>query len=153
MSDEKLNIKKQSEELDRQSKKFNKYREELKAKCTHTRNGELTLVPSRENGNGNLVYICKQCRKVIRFETLDDARVNNSVADVDRMIDAIKLNANPNNDADAEMLKKLAKTQYYLGKIPSWYKAAIVHGNKRRNNNDNNNRHNDGGSWDKSNIR
>jgi len=152
MAEEKMNIKKQAEEIDRQNKKFNKYREELKAKCTHTRNGELTLVRGKNSNNGELVYICKQCKKELHFNQMSEAELQEACNKIDSAIDVIKVNANPNNENDVEMLKKMAKTQYRLGEIVAYYKAATSRNNKHRGNGNNHHDNNGGGVWGKPSI-
>jgi hypothetical protein len=149
--EEQLNIKKQSEELDKQEKHFGKYKEELKAKCTHTRNGELTLVPKKDgNKDGELVYVCKQCRKVLRFSRIDENDLQKSIDLIDQAIDIIKASANTNNENDDEMVKRMAKVQYRLrNDIMPYYKAATSRNNRGNKNRDNNN---DGGAWGKANI-
>lgn len=148
-----INIKKQAEDVDKQEKKFSKVKEQLKAKCTHTKNGELTLVPRREGGkDGELVYICKQCKKVLKFSRIDDSEAQAALDMVDCMIDIIKANANTNNENDMDMVDKMAKVQYHVrNSVLPFYKASLSRNNNRGNRNNNNNRDRDY-AWSKPNT-
>lgn len=146
-----LNIKKQVEEATRKKREFEKFQEELKSRCSHTNKGELTITkvdPGKAKAEGfsdadaNKIYMCKQCHKYINISALNENDIKHACDVIDRVIDTIKMTADPSREDDSELIKKLGKIQYRVrNDIPNYYKAASKKngkGRKRNNSNDNN---------------
>lgn len=148
------NIKKEVDQVSKQERDLTKLRESLKSACTHTKKGELTLVKSNRGGQeGSANYICKQCQKDIVISRLSEAQIDESIDILDRMIDTIKISADPNRDDDEKMIKQMAKIQYRLrNEVRAFYNASLKkNSGGNRNNRRNNNRDNTGG-WNRPNV-
>lgn len=137
------NIKKETEAVDKQEKQLALLREHLKARCSHTKNGEPDIVPSANKEPGQLNYICRRCRKELSLKKLTDEEIKNAVGVIDRAIDTIKLTLNLEREDEQKILKKVAKTQYRLrNEVLALYGASLKRnrngGGKQRPQNNNN---------------
>ena len=127
-----MNIKKRLGEVEKQERSCSKYREELMAKCTHTnKSGHLTIT-SIHGGNGKeLVYRCKQCRKIISIKKITEEELKNAIEILDIAADIIKISADASREEDQEIIKRTAKTQYRLrNEFEGYYNAAVKRGNR-----------------------
>lgn len=138
------NVKKQVQAIKRQQQKLNEMNEKLKTKCTHTVKGDLDIVPDRKFKEGSLHFICRQCEKELNLTKLAEDELKNACSVIDRAIDTIKLQLDPNREDDLLILKKMARTQYRVrGPVQKYYAAALKknsrgrRGNRRRGNQDN----------------
>ena len=149
---EELNVKKQTDAIDKQEKQLGRLREEIKAGCSHTRNGELKLVPSNNGGSrdGELIYMCSKCRKVIKLSKLPEDTLQNACDVVDRACDVIKISLDLNREDDEKLLKRISKVQFRVRNEIAPFYAASLKKNKRGNGNRRNNNgggNNDSGIW------
>ena len=133
------NIKKQVETINKQEKGLRLLREKAKTRCTHTRKGELDIVPAKDRKQGELKYICCKCGKELYLNKIDEQTLRGACTVVDNSCDVIKLSLDPDRDEDAQVLKNVAKTQYRVrNEILKLYAAALAKnkkGGKRRGNN------------------
>jgi len=146
-----MNIRKQTDTIDKQEKQLGRLREEIKAKCTHTRNGELQLVPSNNRQPGELKYFCKVCRKEITLSKLPEETLTNAIDALDRACDVIKISLDANREDDAKILKRISKTQFRLrNELLPLYGASLKKSNRgAKRNNNNNNSNNGNGMWER----
>ena len=80
--------------------------------CCHQKNGRMTLVKT-----GDKTYMCTECGKqniqfIDRVSNVEE--VKKLVKDVSNLCDIIKVNLQPENDEDADVLKKVGKTQFVM---------------------------------------
>lgn len=113
----------------------------LHCSCLHQRGRAPSLKRTgRTDKNGDPIFICKRCGKELNLEKLNTDQLRDAVSIVDRAIDIIKILANPDNEKDDKVLKRLVKTQFRLLEIPRHYDAAIKkssgeNGQKNKNRN------------------
>lgn len=145
-------IKKQMDAIDRQEKDLRNVREVIKSECSHTKNGDLDIVPKQNRQNGELKYICRKCKKELDLKKIDEDTLTNACDIIDRAIDVIKLSLDTNREDEEKILRKMAKTQYRVrNDIKKFYAASLK---KNRNGSGKNNRNdtNSGGAWNKPTI-
>ena len=134
------NIKKQVDAIEKQQGSMKVLLEQAKSKCTHTKNGDLDIVPSNNRQTGELKYICRKCRKEIDLKKIAKEDLENACNIIDRAIDVIKLQLDPSKESDEEILKKMAKTQFRVrNDIVKTYGAALQKNNRGNGNRDRNN--------------
>jgi len=126
-------IRKKTSAVADSEKKLGKIKEELRAQCTHTKNGEPSLVPSNDpRVQGELKYVCKQCMKPVIISSISEDELENACNIVDRAVDIIKITAgNINSENDAEIINKLAKLQFRIrNDLMPIYRASLKKGNR-----------------------
>jgi hypothetical protein len=136
------NIKKQTDSVDKQEKQLKIIREQLKAKCDHSKNGEPDIVPSNDReSTRRLAYVCRRCKKYIDLTKIPEDELSKACTTIDNACDVIKITLNKENEADAKVLKKVAKVQFRVrNEIAQLYGAALKRNrNGKKRNNDNHN--------------
>ena len=80
--------------------------------CCHQKNNRMTLVKT-----GDKSYMCTECGKQnIQFteQASNIEEVKKLVKNVSNLCDIIKVNLQPENEEDADILKKIGKTQFVM---------------------------------------
>lgn len=141
------NIKKSVEAIEKQERNMKTLLEQAKSQCNHTKNGDLDIVPANNRQQGELKYICRKCKKTLDLRKIPEDELRGSCDCIDRAIDVVKLQLDPNKEADAEILKRVAKVQYRVrNDIIKLYAASLK---KNRGNNKNSSNYNNDSSWNK----
>lgn len=110
----------------------------LHCSCLHQRGRSPSLKKTgRNDANGNPIFICKRCGKEVNLQKLDSAALLSAVKTVDQALDIIKILANPENEKDDKLLRRLIKTQFRLAELPKQYDNAIKKTNDSGNKNKN----------------
>lgn len=148
---EELNVRKQTDAIDKQEKALARMKEEIKANCEHTKNGDLQLVPGNKQSDGELVYICKKCRKVIRLTKISEEELTRACDIIDSACDIIKISLDLNREDDQKVSKRIAKTQFRVrNEIAALYGASLKKGKRSGGGHNNNNNNNEYSSaWDR----
>lgn len=133
------NVKKRRALITEQRSALSKMDEKNKCGCSHTKRGDIDVVPAQNRSQGQLLYICKECDKDLDFTKIPEATLRESCNNVDRAIDTIKISLDLNNPHDQEILEELAKVQYRIRNqiVPLYGKALSKQGTNKRRNRDN----------------
>jgi hypothetical protein len=141
MSNHNKDIRKKIDAVIKNERSMGKIKEEAKAQCTHTLNGEPAFIPSNEpRTDGKLKYICKLCQKPITITNISEDELQKACDIIDRAVDIIKITAGSiNNDEDSKMIEKMSKLQYRVRNdlIPT-YRASTKRNNKKDRKHNNN---------------
>ena len=128
------NIKKQVDAIDQQENSLKIIREKMKTSCCHNdKHGDPNVVPKKNSKQGDLKYLCKECRKDLCFKKIEENDMNAAIELLDRACDIIKLSLDLTREKDQAIHKKISKVQFILRNEIMKYYAAVIKKNKKDN--------------------
>ena len=131
-----LNTKKQIDAINKQENSLKALREQAKARCPHTKRGDLDIVPAHNRKPGDLTYVCRCCQKDLDLKKISEQDLRDACDTIDRAIDVIKISLNLESDDDRQKLKRLSKVQFRVrNELVRSYGEALKGKNKGRRGN------------------
>lgn len=117
--------------------------EQARCWCTHAKKGHGNVFPNNKGA-----FTCNKCKKDnIRLskDVLNEQKIDEACQTFDNLFDILKMSLNVEQEADAKLLKKIAKMQYFVRNEA----RDVVKGIKRKNGKQKKNNDSDS-SWGKS---
>lgn len=143
-----LNTKKTIDAITKQEHSLKALREQTKARCPHTKRGDLDIVPAHNRKPGDLTYLCRCCQKDLDLKKIPEDELRAACDTVDRAIDVIKISLNLESDEDRQILKRMSKVQFRVrNELVRAYGKALEGKNKGRRGNRGKGGNNGGSAW------
>lgn len=131
----KLKARARAQEINNRRKKLDVAEEENVCMCSHKEKGQPNFAKGQRQGE----WVCRNCHKPIKvsFKPTEE-EIDKAIALLDNMCDIVKLTLDEKNEADQDILKKVAKFQFRTRNfIKKVYLASLKKNQKKGNNNSN----------------
>jgi len=100
--------------------------------CVHTRKGELEIRPSEKKKAGELLYVCRLCKKDLCLNKIEEVDLDQAITIIDRAIDTIKMHLDLDKAKDAAIAERMAECQFRVrNQVKKAYMATLKNGGRK----------------------